>query len=145
MVKVVLAIAISLGSLLGFSQESTTNKTFNVVANVNNIESNNGKVYFVLYDSAEGMMQRKAIQRQVSEVENGGATITFTDVEIGDYSIVCFHDKNSNSQMDFDEMGMPLEKYGVSNNAINPYGPPIFTDTKFDVIDTNLTFEIKLF
>lgn len=40
---------------------------------------------------------------------------------------------------------MSLEKYGVSNNATNPYGPPNFSDTKFDVIDTNLTFEIELF
>lgn len=143
MVKVVLVIAMSLGSFLGYAQNE--NKTFDVVAKVSNIESNDGKMYYVLYDSAEGMMQRKAVQRHESEIENGVSTITFTDVAIGDYSIVCFHDSNDNVKMDFNEMGMPLEKYGVSNNKINPYGPPSFSDTKFDVIDTNLTFEIELF
>lgn len=145
MVRVLLVIAMSLGSFLGFSQETTTNKTFDVVANVNNINSNKGTVYYALYVSAESMMNRKAIQRQVATVKDGVSTITFENVEVGVYSIVCYHDENNNKQLDFNDMGMPLEKYGVSNNAINPYGPPNFSDTKFDVIDTNLTFEIELF
>ena len=143
MIKLVLAAALTLGSLIGHAQNE--NKTFDVVAKVTNIESNSGKVYYSLYNSDENMMQRKATQRQMSDVENGEATITFSNVEIGDYSIVCYHDKNDNNKMDFNEMGMPLEKYGVSNNKINPYGPPTFNDTKFEVKDTNLTFEIELF
>ncbi|MDC9722086.1 MAG: DUF2141 domain-containing protein [Urechidicola sp.] len=145
MVRVVLVIAMSLGSFLGFSQETTTNKSFDVVVTINNIQSNEGTVYYVLYDSAEAMMNRKAIQRQMAIVKDGASAIIFTNVKAGVYSIVCFHDENDNKQMDFNEMGMPLEKYGVSNNAINPYGPPNFSTTKFDVIDTNLTFEIELF
>ena len=145
MVRIVLVLAMSLGSFLGFSQEAETNKTFNVVANVNNINSNDGTMYYALYTSAESMMNRKAIQRQLTTVKDGASTITFTNVEVGVYSIVVYHDVNNNKQMDFNEMGMPLEKYGVSNNATNPYGPPNFSDTKFDVIDTNLTFEIELF
>ncbi len=144
MVKLVLAAALTLGSLLiGHAQNE--NKTFDVVAKVTNIESNNGTVYYALYDSDESMMQRKATQSQMSSIENGVATITFSNVEVGDYSIVCYHDENDNNKMDFNEMGMPLEKYGVSNNKINPYGPPTFNDTKFEVKDTNLTFEIELF
>ena len=145
MVRIVLVIAMSLGSLLGFSQESTANKTFNVVVNVNNITSDEGAVYYALYDSAEAMMIRNSIQQEFATVKDGVSTITFENVKPGVYSIVCHHDLNDNQQMDFNEMGMPLEKYGVSNNAIKPYGPPIFSDTKFDVIDTNLTFEIELF
>ena len=145
MVRIVLVLAMSLGSFLGFSQKAATNKTFNVVANVNNINSNDGTMYYALYTSAESMMNRKAIQRQMATVKDETSTITFTNVEVGVYSIVVFHDENNNKQMDFNDMGMPLEKYGVSNNATNPYGPPNFSDTKFDVIDTNLTFEIELF
>ncbi len=135
----------SLGSLLGFSQETTISKTFNVVVNVNEIKSNDGTVYCALYTSAESMMKRKAAQRLTAKVAEGSSTITFKNVESGVYSIVCVHDLNNNGQMDFNDMGMPLEKYGVSNNAINPYGPPTFSDTKFEVKDTNLTFEIELF
>jgi len=145
MVRIVLVIAMSLGSLLGFSQETTTSKTFNVVVNVNNITSNEGAVFYALYTSAESMMTRNSIQLEAATVKDGVSTITFKNVAPGVYSIVCHHDLNDNQQMDFSEMGRPLEKYGVSNNAINPYGPPIFSDTKFDVIDTNLTFEIELF
>ncbi|PCI10078.1 MAG: hypothetical protein COB73_04085 [Flavobacteriaceae bacterium] len=143
MVKLVVAAVLTLGSLIGHAQNE--NKTFNIVAKVANIESNNGIVYYALYDSSERMMQRKATQSQMSSVENGVATVTFNDVAEGDYSIICFHDINDNKQMDFNEMGMPLERYGVSNNRINPYGPPTFSDTKFEVKDTNLTFEIELY
>ncbi|MFK5879440.1 MAG: DUF2141 domain-containing protein [Flavobacteriaceae bacterium] len=143
MVKLVLAAALTLGSLIGHSQNE--NRTFNLVANVNNIESNKGTMYYALYVSAESMMNREAIQRQTAKINEGASTITFKNVEVGEYSIVVYHDLNNNKQMDFNEMGMPLEKYGVSNNKINPYGPPSFSDTKFEVKDTNLTFEIELY
>ena len=38
---------------------------------------------------------------------------------------------------------MPLEDYGLSNNIMT-FGPPSFEDSKFEVIDKDLTFEIKL-
>jgi len=39
--------------------------------------------------------------------------------------------------------GMPLEDYGSSNNVM-AFGPPSFEESKFEVMDKDLTFEIKL-
>jgi len=39
--------------------------------------------------------------------------------------------------------GMPLKDYGSSNNIMT-FGPPSFEDSKFEVRDKDLTFEIKL-
>jgi uncharacterized protein (DUF2141 family) len=69
---------------------------------------------------------------------------TFENVVKGEYVFGCFHDENDNQRMDFDESGMPMENYGLSNNLVY-YGPPTFDEAKFEVSDTNLTFEIKLF
>jgi uncharacterized protein (DUF2141 family) len=45
--------------------------------------------------------------------------------------------------MDFDANGMPLERFGVSNNNIS-YGPPQWVDAKFEVANTPVEMEIRL-
>lgn len=142
MVKIVLIIALGLGSLLGFSQETTTNNTFNVEATVNNIKSNDGQVIYALYSSEEEMTTRNPSQYLSSIIENGTSKIVFEDLVKGTYAIICYHDENGNNTLDFGDMG-PIESYGTSNNVINRYGPPTFVDCKFEVSNTNLTFEIK--
>ena len=44
--------------------------------------------------------------------------------------------------MDFQDNGMPLEDYGVSNNPMS-YGPPQFDAAKFVVADKNVTLVIR--
>ena len=44
--------------------------------------------------------------------------------------------------MDFQENGMPLENYGVSNNVMN-FGPPQFESSKFVVEKDPMNLEIK--
>jgi hypothetical protein len=50
---------------------------------------------------------------------------------------------DDNGKLDFSLNGMPLEDYGSSNNVMT-FGPPNFEDSKFEVMDKDLTFEIKL-
>jgi uncharacterized protein (DUF2141 family) len=45
--------------------------------------------------------------------------------------------------MDFELNGMPLEDYGMTNNVMT-YGPPQYSDGKFELRNKDLTFEIKL-
>ena len=70
--------------------------------------------------------------------------ISFKEVPVGTYAIVCFHDVNDNLKFDMMDNGMPMEAYGISNNSFS-YGPPSFDEAKFEVNNTNLTFDIKLF
>ncbi len=72
-----------------------------------------------------------------------GVSVIFDEVPKGAYTITCFYDKNNNGKMDFSLKGMPLEDYGSSNNVMS-FGQPGFEDTKFEVINKDLTFEIKL-
>ena len=68
--------------------------------------------------------------------------MVFEGVEPGEYAIICFHDKNDNDKMDFQENGMPMEDYGASNNVMS-FGPPKYDDAKFTVSDKEVTLEIK--
>jgi uncharacterized protein (DUF2141 family) len=117
---------------------SAQNKT--ITATVVNITSDTGKVAFALYDKTNFRM--KPLQSNNAIINKGKSTVTFKDIEVGEYAIICFHDKNENHKMDFKTNGMPLEDYGASNNNMS-FGPPKFEDAKFRVSDKNVSLEIK--
>ena len=118
---------------------STKNK-FSISAKVVNVSSDEGKIGFDLFDKDNFM--GKPILSFNSEISNGESEVTFTNISPGEYAIVCYHDKNNNSKMDFTINGMPLEDYGSSNNVMN-FGPPTFENAKFTVINKNVSLDIK--
>ncbi len=144
MVRVVLIVLMMLGSYVGFSQASEKEAEFSVTVTVNNIRSTDGTFYVSLYDSEEAFKTRNPVKAKSLKLKNNSIIATFENIAKGEYVIGCFHDENDNQKMDFNEFGMPDENYGMSNNKVY-YGPPTFEDAKFEVSDTNLTFEIKLF
>jgi uncharacterized protein (DUF2141 family) len=85
---------------------------------------------------------KKPIQAKSTLIKNGKIIVKFKNITNGEYSIICYHDKNNNKQMDFNSNGMPLEDYGSFNNKMS-YGPPNFEDSKFLVKDKNVSLIIK--
>ena len=116
---------------------------FSIEAKVKQISNDKGKVYFALYSSSENFNKRISFETKEIEAKEGGVSVVFDAVPAGFYAITCFYDQNDNGKMDFSLDGMPLEDYGSSNNIMS-FGPPSFEDSKFEVIDKDLTFEIKL-
>ena len=106
------------------------------------VTSNEGNVIFGLYDE-DTFMKAAPIQGLEGEIVDGKASVTFSNVTPGTYGITLFHDKNGNKIMDFEPNGMPKEMYGVSNNVMS-YGPPQWSDAKFEVSSTPLELEIRL-
>ncbi len=149
MLKIVVVLVVYFISLVGSAQttQSIESKldnlqTYQINVKVNKMVSNKGKVYFALYDSKKSFIERSSVQSKQAIINNGVAKVIFTNLIPKTYAIVCFHDENDNNKMDFQENGMPLEDYGVSNNVMN-YGPPRFEDSKFELTNKDLTFEIK--
>ncbi|MBX2828847.1 MAG: DUF2141 domain-containing protein [Flavobacteriaceae bacterium] len=101
-----------------------------------------GKVIVGLYDES-GFAKRIPLAGLESDIVDGNATVTFTNVTPGTYGITLFHDKNDNKRMDFEPNGMPKEMYGVSNNVMS-YGPPQWSDAKFEVVNEPITMEIRM-
>lgn len=92
--------------------------------------------------TANTFMKAKDIQGIKSEIKDGKITATFTNVPSGTYAIMALHDANNNERMDFDPNGMPTESYGMSNNPMS-YGPPQFSEAKFEVANTDLEISIR--
>lgn len=105
------------------------------------VHSSEGMVRIGLYN-AENFMQTPSVGID-SEIVDLKATVTFKNVIPGEYAVILYHDKNNNNQMDFDPNGMPLEMYGMSNNPMS-YGPPQWSDAKFEVGTSPVEMEIRL-
>jgi uncharacterized protein (DUF2141 family) len=105
------------------------------------IKSTTGKVIFGLHN--ESTFMKEALVGLSSDIKDGLAKVTFTNVTPGTYGIVVLHDKNDNKRMDFEPSGMPKEAFGVSNNVM-VMGPPQWNDAKFEVADTPIEMEIRL-
>ena len=54
------------------------------------------------------------------------------------------HDENSNSKMDFNFLGMPLEGYGFSRDAPVTFGPPSFDDAAIRLVARHSRASIRL-
>ncbi len=138
MKTIALIIAFTLLSLLGYSQET---EGITITVTIDNVKNNNGHVLLGLH-SAETFMKGKGIQNAKSEIIEGKIKATFTNVPKGTYAIMTMHDENDNEQMDFETNGMPKESYGMSNNTMS-FGPPEFSESKIEVDNKNLEFNIR--
>ncbi|MFY0631293.1 MAG: DUF2141 domain-containing protein [Flavobacteriaceae bacterium] len=130
----ILTAALMLTGSLAFNKKQT------ITATVVNVTSDSGKVSFALYNKATFM--QKPLQSKNAKIVEGKSTVKFEGVESGEYAVICFHDKNDNDKMDFQENGMPMEDYGTSNNVMT-FGPPQYDNAKFTVSEKNVVLEIK--
>ena len=111
-----------------------------ITITVTNAKNNTGQIVFALH-TTDTWMKGQGIQHDNINITNNIATVTFKNVKPGTYAIMVLHDENKNNRMDF-ENGMPLENYGMSNNPMS-YGPPQFSEAKFNVTSETLDFKIR--
>ena len=137
MKNLILTIALVLTSIFSFSQD--TGITITVL--IDNVKNDTGKVSFALH-TEDTFMKGNGIMNTETEIKDGKVTITFENVEPGEYAIMALHDENENKRMDFQDNGMPIESYGISNNVM-AFGPPQYGDAKFNVEDENLEISIR--
>ena len=132
----ILVIAIVLSAFTANAQSNGNSLTIEF----DGIKKDKGtKVYVALYQSEDSFL-KKPIKGMISEVKNGKATTTFTELESGVYAVSAFYDKNANGKMDTNFLGIPKEPTAMSNNAKARFGPPKYKDAKFELSeDTTIT------
>ncbi|MGG8495598.1 DUF2141 domain-containing protein [Tenacibaculum sp. TC6] len=138
MQKIILITALFLGSVA----TSIAQEKYTVTVEFSGMKSDTGKLYVALYDS-EAQFLKKGIRREIVEVNDKKAIVTFKDVARGVYAVSSFHDVNNNQKMDTRIFGIPKEPVGISNNAKGFMGPPKFEDAKFEVTK-NTTLQIQV-
>ena len=128
-------------SLLFFSQ-AFSQESFTITVEVEDIESNKGKMYFALFDNEPDFLDKR--YKSAIEVISLNKSITiFKNIPSGTYAVSVFHDKNNNGKLDTNFVGVPKEDYGCSNNAKGFMGSPKWKNAKF-TLNQDIKFSIKL-
>ena len=125
MTKIIIVIVFFITSLVAA-------QNVNLTVKISGLKSNTGLVQVGLFNS-EGTFLKKAYKGVSSEIKSNGATVTFLNIPMGKYAISAYHDKNSNSKLDTNFIGIPKEDFACSNNAKGTMGPPKYEDAKFDL------------
>jgi uncharacterized protein (DUF2141 family) len=142
MKTVLVSMALSFSSLFLSAQSETETSAEGTTITISvPVQSTEGTILVGLYQESN-FMQNPTIGA-VGEIKDGKSIVTFNNVAPGEYGITLLHDKNGNKRMDFDANGMPLERFGVSNNNMS-YGPPQWSDAKFEVANSPIEMEIRL-
>ncbi|MBP2833422.1 DUF2141 domain-containing protein [Aquimarina sp. U1-2] len=140
MKTLVLLSSLLISTLISQAQEKPEGITITVT--VPNVSNSEGAVHFGLYNEST-FMKAAPIQGTHTTIKDGVATITFKNVPEGIFAISCYHDKNGNNRMDFEDNGRPIESYGISNNTMS-YGPPTWEAAKFVVGTEDLDLSIRM-
>ena len=111
---------------------------------IKGLNSANGQVYIGLYDKAERWMKGGFKNVEIA-AKKDRVTYEFKDLPEGEYAISLYHDENGNGKFDNNLVGMPIEPYGFSNDAMGNFGPPTFEQAKFklDAAKKTITLNLK--
>lgn len=101
---------------------------------VTGIDNPSGKLYVALFDSKVPFLSSRA-KGEIVAINKNDTDVVFDNLENGYYAVTLFQDENNNGKLDLGDYGIPIEKYGFSNN-IDPSiisRPPTFDECKFEV------------
>ena len=137
--KKLVLLGILIGLFIGAEAQS------NLTVNIKGIDEPKGDLYIALYDANVPFLSSKAISGKIVKINDKSVDVTFEGLNDGEHAIAIYQDENSNAKLDLGEWGIPMEKYGFSNN-IDPASlrrPPVFDECKFEV-KGNTTITINL-
>jgi uncharacterized protein (DUF2141 family) len=112
---------------------------------IRGIESEQGQLMIAVLDS-EGAFngETPAVLSLLIAPRQGNLSFSTNALPDGAYGIRVMHDENGNGDMDSNMAGMPTEAWGFSNNAMGNFGPPTWTDIRFELWgETNMTIDLN--
>ena len=124
------------------SEELATELT-KVTVIVENVKVDEGPVYLQFFEGETAYKEGRGTLQNVLEPKSDSVQLA-VDVKPGEYSIAVFQDTNEDGQLNRNFMGIPREPWGMSNNAPARFGPPQWSDMRFEVGDTEVEQRIEL-
>ena len=110
-----------------------------VTARIEGLGSTDGQLLVALFRSSDGFpsdQDRAADKASVEQLPSSvgeSVWVTFEEVSPGPFAIAAFHDIDGDFELDTNWLGIPTEKWGVSNDAAGWLGPPKFAQAELTV------------
>ncbi|MBL8897206.1 MAG: DUF2141 domain-containing protein [Planctomycetes bacterium] len=104
---------------------------------VEGFESAKGELYFALFFGPEGFPDASERAARGLHLPIAGTSVRaeFNDLPAGPLAVAAFHDENASGALDKNWLGLPIEPWGVSNNASAFLGPPRFQDARLELAE----------
>jgi uncharacterized protein (DUF2141 family) len=119
--------------------------TATLVVKVEKVSPRGGDLRVALYtEQAYGADNGEPVQDAVVPARPGETIVTLAGIRPGIYAVKMFQDFNRNGRFDMNWLGLPLEKYGFSNDARPTFTEPPFAATKFELRPGTNTITIHL-
>lgn len=135
------AMIISFVCVLTFATQSLSAQ--NLTLEVRGIENVAGKLYVAIYNSQETFM-KKPLTGFAVEVKDKVGSIPCKGLPAGTYAFSMYQDENGNGKLDTGAFGIPVEKFGFSNDAEGVMGPPSYEKCSITFSeDTTLVVHLK--
>lgn len=116
-----------------------------VVVSLTGFASSRGRAAVALFDSEDDHARRRdPVRDAFLPIEDGTAQWRIEDLPCGTYSLLAYHDENGNGRLDTRAFGIPAEPYGASNDARSSFGPPAFSDARFELHSGGTRIEVRL-
>lgn len=105
-----------------------------LIVKVEKVSPRGGDVRAAVYTSANYPLDNAdPVIDGVVPAKPGETIVTMTGIVPGEYAVKVFQDFNRNGEFDMNWLGLPLEKYGFSNDARPTFSEPPFDATKFQL------------
>ena len=113
---------------------------------VSNVKKTKGIIVADLHDDVkENFLEWEKVVLRVRATAVGGETSFCMPVPTaGKYAVAVYHDKNSNAFFDKNFLGLPKERFGMSNNPKFTTKSPKFEEAIFNVPAEGVDMHIKL-
>ncbi|MDW7552655.1 MULTISPECIES: DUF2141 domain-containing protein [Azospirillum] len=105
-------------------------------ATIGNVKPQQGKLWVALYDGADAYRAERRFAGQILEASGTEVTAVFAGLPAGRYGVAVFQDRNGDSVLTTNLLGVPREPYGFSGGATGgAFGPPAFDAFALEVPD----------
>ena len=114
---------------------------------VNNITSSKGFIVADLHnDVVEDFLDDyKVVLRVRAAAQKDAINFCLPLSQPGEYALAIYHDKNNNREFDKGFLGIPKERFGMSNNPAFGLKAPDYEQAAFRVSETGADLTIQLF
>ncbi len=137
----ILPLCFSLFILASQLSVAQTPKTGKLTIKITGIRNSEGNIRVALRTDENNIVDSRVVE---IDTKTATAEAVFDNLAEATYGVAVIHDENKNEKLDFNEVGMPVEGYGHSNNPARRQGPPNFDETKFIFAAPGSTIEIAL-
>jgi uncharacterized protein (DUF2141 family) len=102
------------------------------------IRNDKGNIMLEILDK-----NKKVITQEMGTITGNKCSVTVKNLKAGKYAARYFHDENLDGIMGKNFVGMPVEGFGFSNNALGRFGPPPFEKWLFELTgDMKITLSL---